>query len=215
MLVLGSTIDYNKSVIPALVFTVTNNLTNCTSSNNATTATENTSYLAIITADSGYSLDGATVGITMGGVDITSTAYSNGEVSIANVTGNIVITVSAAALQPVNPGETGAIFEKRGGSGIPMLDYGNNDGMYGLEVEFAVGDSFHIWDWSSTQMYGWDNLAQDTENSFTNSNISDGMGAYYIECLVAGTYTIAFNDGTMSGTKDIFIWSPGSAPQQP
>ena len=36
----------------------------------------------------------ANVTVTMGGTDITSTAYSNGVISIASVTGNLVITVT-------------------------------------------------------------------------------------------------------------------------
>ena len=74
-------------------YTITNNLTNSSNSNNASTVNENASYSATITADTGYTLDSVTV--TMGGVDITSTAYLNGTISIASVTGNIVITASA------------------------------------------------------------------------------------------------------------------------
>jgi hypothetical protein len=40
-------------------------------------------------------LTGGTVTVTMGGVDITASAYSNGKISISNVTGNIVITAVA------------------------------------------------------------------------------------------------------------------------
>ena len=38
--------------------------------------------------------EGMTVAVTMGGTDVTETAYSNGKVSIDIVTGNIVITVT-------------------------------------------------------------------------------------------------------------------------
>lgn len=79
-------------------YTVTNTLTGCTSSNSATYATEGASYSATISASSGYTLTGATVSITMGGVDITSTAYSNGTISIASVTGALAITVTAVAV---------------------------------------------------------------------------------------------------------------------
>jgi hypothetical protein len=59
---------------------------------------ENSSYSGTITASAGYSLTGATVSITMGGNDITASAYNNGTISIASVTGNIVITVTAVAV---------------------------------------------------------------------------------------------------------------------
>ena len=39
------------------------------------------------------------VTITMGGADITSTVYSNGDISISSVTGNIVITANATAIE--------------------------------------------------------------------------------------------------------------------
>ena len=82
----------------ATVYTVTNTLTHCTNSNSAASAAENAAYSGTLSADTGYTLGTATV--TMGGVDITSSAYSNGAISIAAVTGNIVITASATAAQP-------------------------------------------------------------------------------------------------------------------
>ena len=60
-------------------------------SNNATTIDEGESYTATVTAQTDYS---ARVTVTMGGTDITSSAYSNGVISIASVTGNLVITVT-------------------------------------------------------------------------------------------------------------------------
>ena len=76
---------------------VSNTLTHCSSSNAATSVTKNGSYSATITASAGYTLTGATVSITMGGSDITASAYNNGTISIASVTGALVISVSAAA----------------------------------------------------------------------------------------------------------------------
>ena len=73
-------------------YTVTNNLSNASTSNSATSVKEGTSYSATITASSGYRLKSVTV--IMGGVDITSSVYSNGRINISSVTGNIVITVT-------------------------------------------------------------------------------------------------------------------------
>lgn len=80
-------------------YNITNNLTNCTNGNITSTVAENTSYSCTITANKGYKLD--TVTVTMGGVDITSTAYSNGNITISKVTGNIVITGTATEKQAV------------------------------------------------------------------------------------------------------------------
>ena len=76
-------------------YSVTNNLTNVTNSNTDASADSGAAYSGTLTAAAGYEM--ASVVITMGGVDITSTAYddSDGSISIASVTGNIVITASA------------------------------------------------------------------------------------------------------------------------
>ena len=85
----------NATIKEAEIYTVTNTLTNCNTSNSASTATAGESYSATITAADGYTLDGATVSVKMGGTDITGTAYRNGVISIPSVTGAIVITVAA------------------------------------------------------------------------------------------------------------------------
>lgn len=84
-------------VYPLLNYNVVNTLSNCSTDNDASTVQENSSYTANITAGSGWTLEGASVLITMGGVDITSTAYSSGTISIASVTGDLAITISAVA----------------------------------------------------------------------------------------------------------------------
>lgn len=80
-------------VINVPTYSVTNNLTHITSSNNAQSAEENTAYTATLTADPWFTI--STVTVTMGGADITATAYSDGKISIQNVTGDIVITATA------------------------------------------------------------------------------------------------------------------------
>ena len=92
--------DYYDDLEDALMankWKVTNTLSNCTSSNSAKYSDKGTSYSATISAQTGYTLVGATVSVTMGGTDITSTAYNSGLISIASVTGNVVITVTAVA----------------------------------------------------------------------------------------------------------------------
>lgn len=73
-------------------YTITNNLSHATNSNTTTSVEKNSSYSANITANSNYRIK--TVTVTMGGVNITNTAYSNGRINISSVTGNIVITVT-------------------------------------------------------------------------------------------------------------------------
>lgn len=86
----------------AQTYTITKNLTNVSISNSAVSIAENASYTAVLTAVSGYELD--TVTVTMGGTNITATAYNSGVISIVSVTGNVSITATATAVigfQPV------------------------------------------------------------------------------------------------------------------
>ena len=76
-------------------YSVTNSLSNAVSSNSTTSVLEGSVYAATIAAKDGYTLDGAAVSVTMGGVDITASAYSAGVISIPAVTGAIVINVTA------------------------------------------------------------------------------------------------------------------------
>ena len=75
-------------------YSVTSTLSHVTSSNSTLSVTEGSSYYAELTPEDGYALDSVTV--TMGGADITATAYGDGIVSIGAVTGDIVITATAA-----------------------------------------------------------------------------------------------------------------------
>lgn len=82
----------------AVTYSVSTTLSHCTGDNPATAASSGSTYRNVISAANGYTLAGATVSVTMGGVNITSTAYSNGIVAIPNVTGNIAISVAAVSL---------------------------------------------------------------------------------------------------------------------
>lgn len=81
---------------------VTNTLSNASTSNPATKTAKDGTYTAIISANTGYTLDGATVQVTMGGANVTSVVYSNGTIFIPAVTGDVVITVVAVALTVVS-----------------------------------------------------------------------------------------------------------------
>lgn len=85
------TISYGATVYHS----ITNALTNVATSNDAVAAEDGTAYSATITAANGYTMSSVTV--TMGGTDITATAYNadTGVISIAAVTGDVVITANA------------------------------------------------------------------------------------------------------------------------
>ena len=89
--------DYYDDLYDALYSSTTRSvllvLSHVSSSNSQSTVEVGDSYTTTLTASTNYTLN--SVSVTMGGVDITSTAYSSGTVSIPSVTGNIVITASA------------------------------------------------------------------------------------------------------------------------
>ena len=77
-------------------YTITQTLTNVTTDISETQVNYGAAISGTVTADSGYTIDSVTV--EMGGVDITATAYDSTDdsITIASVTGNVVITASAA-----------------------------------------------------------------------------------------------------------------------
>lgn len=79
---------------PAVTYTVTRNLTNCASSNTANTIAEGAAYTTTLSPTGTFKKLGA-ITVTMGGTDISSTAVSGSTITIASVTGNIVITCAA------------------------------------------------------------------------------------------------------------------------
>ena len=89
-----TTPDTIQAKNPATVYTVTNTLSHCVNNNAATNVVSGQPYAALITANTGYTLD--TVTVTMGGTDISSSAVDGGAITIPTVTGNVVITATAA-----------------------------------------------------------------------------------------------------------------------
>lgn len=71
-------------------------LSGCTSSISATSVNDGDSLTCVLTADEGRRLDSVTV--SMGGTDITSSAYASGTIKIASVTGDVTITATTAEI---------------------------------------------------------------------------------------------------------------------
>ena len=79
---------------PSVTYTITQNLTNCASSNPADRIAEGAAYTTTLTPTGTYKKLGA-ITVTMGGTDISTSAVSGSTITIAKVTGNIVITCAA------------------------------------------------------------------------------------------------------------------------
>lgn len=89
----GAGYDRTISYGPTVYYTVTNNLTDVNTSSAVISVESGGAYEADLTASDGYAISAVTV--TMGGVDITVSAYADGHISISQVTGNIIITATA------------------------------------------------------------------------------------------------------------------------
>ena len=76
-------------------YSVASKLTGVTISNDAKSVEAGAAYSATLTPFEGH--DFKSVSVKMGAKDITATAYKNGVITIAKVTGNIVITAKAQA----------------------------------------------------------------------------------------------------------------------
>lgn len=148
-------------------------LNNCSSSNSSTSILKGNSYTAIITANSNYTMKSITV--TMGGIDITSTAVSGNRISINNITGDIKITATAESsgsdvVSTITP------------LSATLTPTGNN-----------------IYDGSTFKKDGVDgffdsNLQWNPTDTYLSTNISVTPG---------GKYQILYNGNTVS--KNVFI----------
>lgn len=92
----GAGVDRVISYGSKVYHSINNTLSHVVTDNEATSIEDGAAYTATLTADTGYILNSVTV--TMGETNITSTAYSDGSISIASVTGDIVITAVATKI---------------------------------------------------------------------------------------------------------------------
>ena len=85
-------VHVSRIFTPFTIYTVTNTLTNVITNNDTTKVMSGKEYKATLTPVSGYTSMSVTV--MMGGTNITSTSYSNGVITITEVTGDILITAT-------------------------------------------------------------------------------------------------------------------------
>lgn len=141
----------SAAVCGTVVHGIANVLENVTSDNSRSLLAEGDSYTAVLTAAEGYELD--TVTVTMGGADITAEVYAEGVISIPAVTGEVVITATAAKVSSITvaailQGTTSYIT----GSGLQLSAASNHlhratvipVGQYlekGKTYRFSIGDA--------------------------------------------------------------------------
>lgn len=103
--------------VPSVTYTITRNLTNCASSNTADSIAEGAAYTTSLTPTGTFKKLG-TITVTMGGVDISSSAVSGSAVTIASVTGDITITCAAVITNLIDTIGISADTRLSTGSGI-------------------------------------------------------------------------------------------------
>ena len=117
-------VTVSEKPIETVTYTITNNLTNVTNNNSSISAESGTSYTATLTSNSGYTINSVT--ITMAGVNITNDCYSNGNINITNVSGDIVITASAITQQSSGKWEYITVDELTGIACTPRISEDNS-----------------------------------------------------------------------------------------
>ena len=179
----------------AVTYSVTSTLSNCSTSNNTSSVEEGNTYTATITADSGYTLEGATVTVTMGGTNITATAYNNGAISIPSVSGNIVIAVSAKQEEAQNlfdPNDTDVVLRGRINSSGAAVAYADGQLVTGY-IPAVTGDTFTI----------------ETDKSLKTNGYTGGIAGYnsektYLAQTTNGSSSVwTFSNSDMTGVCKI------------
>ena len=204
----GSTITYS----------VTNNLTNVSTDNDASTTAGGMDYTATLTADEEYTLSEVTV--TMDGEDVTADVYADGVINIASVLGDIVITAKAVkqiSLEPVYALSEPLVFD---GSTMKEIDTGYS--FYrsdGADMSFSVCIDFqNISGYSTLFWTGTD------ESEYTSTSL---LGicktSYWITMFVLGKtlgniwnnsskrYRVIISHEADSADATLHVWVEGES----
>lgn len=110
--------------VPSVAYSVVLNLTNAASSNAATSVAEGAAYTTTLSPTGTYKKLGA-ITVTMGGVDISASAVSGSTVTIASVTGNIVIACAATITNIIDAVGISADTRLSAGSGTNKAQTGH------------------------------------------------------------------------------------------
>lgn len=199
--------DEDRKIIydSAPVYTVTYNLANCTSSNTAAEIAENRAYTTTIALIEDAVLDSVTV--TMGGTDITSSAYKDGVISIANVTGNIVITAAASVplwTETITDIAVAIRSLWQLSSGSPALANSNTEAAIGV----TTANSYAYTDRESKKVYVMPVKAKACDAEVA---VTDGTACTYRFIglkSASGKFTQVFDTGKKDATK--YSWTAGA-----
>ena len=141
-------------------YSITRNLLNCGSSSSVSSINEGSTHTETITANSGYTLTGATVSVTMSGTDISS-CYTNGVLTVPSVTGDIVISVAAVAVPdaPLYPFVNGTTSNANGAKNITVSN--------GNHIKYIVKPNEYVQAFVYLQDVTADNALRENPNQGT------------------------------------------------
>lgn len=108
---------------PSVTYNITRNLTNCASSNTSNTIAEGAAYTTTLSPTGTFKKLGA-ITVTMGGTDISASTVSGNTITIAKVTGNIVITCAAVITNVIETVGISADTRLSAGSGANKAQVG-------------------------------------------------------------------------------------------
>lgn len=207
----GADIDRVITYKDAAVYTVSYDLTLCTVSNSIEQAVEGTSYTTVINPTD---TDGVIKSVTvkMGGTDITSSCYSNGTITIDNVTGNISITavaelplVSETITPHIAPRSTW--YNGLGTGGSLTLNQSNTEGALGVTTanDHAYtdrsGNTFYLMPIDSKYC-----------KATLNYSATDGLTVqYYLQAIKDNGGTLTSVAVVGKGTNNVITWAKGAA----
>lgn len=132
---------------PSVTYTIARHLTNCASSNTANTIAEGAAYATTLSPTGTFKKLGP-ITVTMGGTDISSTAVSGSTITIAKVTGNIVITCAATVTNIIDTVGISADTRLSAGSGANKAKTGHATIGANMDasslIHLHVGDTLRI-----------------------------------------------------------------------
>lgn len=170
-------------------YTVTYNLTSVTADSTPASVVEGGSLTVNLTPDTNAVM--GEVIVTMGGVDVTATAYSNGKISISSVTGNVAITATATVANYTQ---------------VEYLESSNKAWIYapyGIGSTDLVEATFYLakTNWSAV----WDSYQNTMRHALRIRKDSNCIGLTRRKAAAWSTYSPGVEDFTFPTTKVKFV----------
>lgn len=143
-------------------YAILNNLTNVTTNNTASSVAANGSYGATLTAADGCTMQ--SVVVTMGGADITASAYTDGKINIPAVTGIVIITAVAEVASVAAYVQDGLIHEFSNLSAEKIISGGQS--IFNSGADFTVFVAAKKTDTMKNYAHNWIGYGSNTNLEF-------------------------------------------------